>query len=106
MCEFNENQIEQWINKYNKVNKNQLSFNMIKEHNLLDVAKTPVLLYLIALVSNKINEATNKKLTRANIYQFFFDQTVDNGGLDEKDIIIKQLLEEREKLLEMLNLKK
>ncbi len=88
LCEFNENQIEQWINKYNKVNKNQLSFNMIKEHNLLDVAKTPVLLYLIALVSNKINEATNKKLTRANIYQFFFDQTVDNGGLDEKDINI------------------
>ena len=88
LCEFNENQIEQWINKYNKVNKNQLSFNMIKEHNLLDAATTPVLLYLIALVSNKINEATNKKLTRANIYQFFFDQTVDNGGLDEKDINI------------------
>uniref|UniRef100_UPI004048050C NACHT domain-containing protein n=1 Tax=Aliarcobacter sp. TaxID=2321116 RepID=UPI004048050C len=88
LCEFNENQIKQWITQFNKLNKDNLSFNMIKEHNLLDVAKTPVLLYLISSVSNKINEATNKKLTRANIYQFFFDQTVDNGGLDEKDISI------------------
>ena len=35
-----------------------------------------------------------------------FEQKNINIVEDEKDIIIKQLLEEREKLLEMLNLKK
>ena len=43
-------------------------------------------------------------------FQFYlgkiFEQKNINIVEDEKDIIIKQLLEEREKLLEMLNLKK
>lgn len=43
-------------------------------------------------------------------FEFYLGKIIEQKNIntveDEKDIIIKQLLEEREKLLEMLNLKK
>ena len=65
---FGEEEIRSWLAHWGLSQENQeIAYEELDEYDLIDIAQTPVLLYLI----------------RAKIYGWFFDKTAATGGLVE-----------------------
>lgn len=76
---FDEQQIEEWLNNWNKVNQD-ITIDMIKQRNILEIAKTPVILFLIASIFHEELEDENINYTKSQVYKKFFDWTAKTGG--------------------------
>ncbi len=80
---FEDDQIRQWLANWNRVYR-EIQFDMLKTRNLIDIVRTPVILFLIAQMFHDELAGKTTGFKRSEIYRRFFDWTVKSGGLPEK----------------------
>ena len=80
---FDDPQVEQWCANYRRAMGVDRSFNVafLEDRDLLDVARVPIVLYMIARVFESDAEAfrSKRRHTRAEIYRLFVDWTCKGG---------------------------
>ena len=79
LLSFDRHQVETWLRHWGQANA-PITIADLEEHNLLEVAQTPVLLMMIAMMfrDQQFNIAPRN---RAEIYRRFFLWTSKDGGL-------------------------
>lgn len=84
---FNDKQITKWLERWSEHNA-PITLQMLKERDIVDIARTPVILFLIALMFHDELADSDRKYSKSEIYKLFFDWTVRSGGLtyNEEDI--------------------
>ena len=73
---FNNNQINAWLEKWHKLGDGtkEIPFQDLKIRGLLEVVRTPLILYMTALIyHDELREA--KIYSRGEVYKHFFDHT-------------------------------
>jgi hypothetical protein len=79
---FTDEQIDEWCKRY-RISarlKTDLSLCFLDERNLVEVARTPIVLYMIArIVETEPETLEPKRYTKAEIYRLFVDWT-ERGG--------------------------
>lgn len=79
---FDDEQISTWLTKWSEV-ETAISFGALAGRGLLEVARTPVLLLMIAMMFHEELGTSRETFSRAKIYGRFFDWTARSGGLTE-----------------------
>ena len=103
LSDFKEEQINSWIQKWNAANdsKSIISFEGIKERDLLYVASNKLILYMIARIyDEELVEA--RRYTRGYIYRLFIDWTISGKFKDDQTQHIMPSLQEQERYRQIL----
>lgn len=79
---FNDGQIHQWLSHWSEA-ETEISFQDLEQQDLVEVARTPVLLMMIAMMYHQVLGHLEKVANRAEVYGRFFDWTAQWGGLRE-----------------------
>ncbi|HYR27886.1 MAG TPA: pentapeptide repeat-containing protein [Thermoanaerobaculia bacterium] len=79
---FDDDRIREWTSKFRAAQPKAkaLSLDFLRERNLLEVARTPIVLFMIAQVlaaGEKLR--ARQKYTRAEVYRLFIDWTASGG---------------------------
>jgi len=77
--DFNNTQIAQWLKNWSQQNQT-ITLQMLKDRDIVTIARTPVILFLIALMFHDELADSTKKYSKSEIYKTFFDWTVKSGG--------------------------
>jgi len=85
---FNNEQISTWLANWSQ-NNQLITISMLIERDIIEIARTPIILFLIALMFHDELAKKSEKYSKSKIYQLFFNWTVKNGGFVGDDIGIK-----------------
>ena len=77
---FSDDHIRNWLANWSKYNS-LITYDMLEQRNLIDVAKIPVILLIICKMFHDTLHHKNKIYSKAEIYRTFFDWTEKTGGL-------------------------
>lgn len=77
---FESEQVGEWLERWSRVHR-EITLQVLKEGGLLEVARTPVLLLMIAMMLSD-RQLTCPVRNRSDIYKQFFNWTERRGGLD------------------------
>jgi uncharacterized protein YjbI with pentapeptide repeats/ABC-type cobalamin/Fe3+-siderophores transport system ATPase subunit len=81
---FTHPQIAQWLENWSRENET-ITLKMLRDRGIIEIAQTPVILFLIAMMFHDELADTNKKYSKSEIYRLFFDWTVKSGGYQEDE---------------------
>ena len=88
---FSDKQIKSWILKWKKIPKYKNSFislNGLKKKELIDVARNPMVLFMIAtMFDHELKE--ERPYLRSEIYQYYIDSTEKGKYIKDKEAIYK-----------------
>jgi uncharacterized protein YjbI with pentapeptide repeats len=79
---FDDDRIRRWCSKFREAQPKakELSLDFLRERNLLDVARTPIVLFMVAQVvagGGRLRE--KQRYTRAEVYRQFIEWTASGG---------------------------
>ncbi|MEM9556847.1 MAG: CHAT domain-containing protein [Acidobacteriota bacterium] len=79
---FDDHQVRSWLEHWSR-HESPITFESLEERDLVEVARTPVLLTMIALIFHQRLQDLAAVRNRAEVYSHFFDWTAQWGGLPE-----------------------
>jgi len=86
--EFNDKQIEVWLDNWSQSNF-KITIKMLRDRGILGIARTPIILFLIALMFYDKLIDSKETYSVSKVYKLFFDWTISSGGFIGDDKIIK-----------------
>lgn len=88
---FSDDKIDEWITLWKKISKyrnSNLSLDGLKSRELIDVARNPMILFMIATIFDNEMKVERPYL-RSEVYKFFIDSTEKGKYIKDKDIKYK-----------------
>lgn len=85
--DFNDGQIKEWIGNWKDVNSNMeinISFDGLKERNLLEICRNKLILYMVAKIYND-ELLESRQYTKAYIYKSFYDWTIAGKFIEDSE---------------------
>ena len=96
---FNEAQVESWLTNWRRFDPIEISRDAIAEKHLLDLARVPILLYMIAKTWREFDEV--QTVLPAQVYEKFFELlAVTKLSLREQPVVKRAATEIRDALVE------
>jgi len=99
--DFSINQIDLWLKKWSQVNK-PITLQMLKDRGILNIAKIPIILFLIAMMFHDELISKEKKFSKSEIYRLFFDWTIKSSKFlqDEANFIKHNIPKDYRKIIQ------
>jgi len=83
---FDDGQVEQWLGSWNQLRSGHppVTLQSLEKRNLADVARTPILLFMVAFTWNQ-HATSAAPLSLGEIYEHFFYQVARGKALADRD---------------------